>query len=853
MYCDVTNTRAVARSTIITDLGRVQYIFSDKTGTLTQNVMRFKRCSVDGMMFGAPIAKSRPGSEPEAEEDKPSEFHPLRQLLVGKVKVGRGDSRAGLEGLGSSGDVEVSADNKLTLNAEMFLRVLCLCHTVVVEKDLDQKAPKGKKKAVKKSRSSVSDAVKKIFGSEKKESNISERGEDSGAEMDAPKVDDVTPESAVGMGPDGAPSGFAYQAESPDEGALVSESSRTFGFQVITRDSSGIRLRAKSPSLLSDPDIVEGLKSGSKTLLQLAAETASKVDYSKGDGKAAEVVGGQERIETWEILAVNKFDSERKRMSILLRSPPELGSLPILFCKGADSAMLDRDVCTGLPAEDDDAVIADLAFKTYEGQPVGEWEVSQTLGLQSHLGDFASEGLRTLVLGMRIVSEEQCSEWLDMYRSAATAMSDRDEKLTAAAKKIETELYIVGATAIEDKLQVGVPDTIAQLEKAGIKLWVLTGDKRETAVEIGYSTHVLTNKMHLTEVPDKGAHHVRTQMCMEFIRLIKMGKIPLYQRSQVDKDDAMSFESLRFTFGKYRRNFARGVRGVFYRLAFTLNIRRDWAKRELDELGDEEIAEAQVLPDRIRRKLVRDRADKVIQDWLNSPEGKAQSKKREPETKGAASNDGQTSLATDEPPRVFSRAKSARLVLSSMKSEGWLSQSERRNLSLAQLTAHESRSRMMESRSDELPLVDEDTLSLQSFFADPKAATKGDFDRRKRTLLERWFAVDRDVRKGMLRKHLTAEKMARIAEGHETETPAKPSATGEGPRALVIEGAALKHLLGDPELEELLFAVASHCEAVIACRVSPKQKALLVNLVRHNVKPEPVTLAIGGECMFALL
>ena len=67
---------------------------------------------------------------------------------------------------------------------------------------------------------------------------------------------------------------------------------------------------------------------------------------------------------------------------------------------------------------------------------------------------------------------------------------------------MENSLHIVGATAIEDKLQKGVPDTIARLAQAGIKLWVLTGDKRETAVEIGYSTRVLTPHMHLVVVKD---------------------------------------------------------------------------------------------------------------------------------------------------------------------------------------------------------------------------------------------------------------------------------------------------------------------------------------------------------------
>jgi magnesium-transporting ATPase (P-type) len=822
MYCDQTNTRAVARSTIITDLGRVQYIFSDKTGTLTQNVMRFKRCSVDGMMFGSPIAKTRPG----AKESERSEFHPLKRLLVGNIKL---PVVSGLQGLGAiSGEYEIQMDKKLTMNAEMFCRVLCLCHTVVVEKDLDQK--KGK------SKNSVATVKKRgifggLFGKPQKESADAET-----MSSKIEKPEEVAPELAIGAkGPDGAPFGFAYQAESPDEGALVSAASRTFGFQVITRDSSGIRVRINSPSHLRDPAVIEGLRNGSKTLLNLAASTASNVNYAEGD--LPKNNPDQASEEVWEILAVNKFDSDRKRMSILLRSPTELGSLPMLFCKGADSAMLDRAVCTGLPAEDDEAVIARRAFseRRLGQEDEDEWEVAQTLGLQTHLGDFASEGLRTLVLGMRVLSEDQCATWLEEFKTAATSLKDRDGMLTAAAKKIETELFIVGATAIEDKLQVGVPDTIATLGKAGIKLWVLTGDKRETAVEIGYATHVLTNKMHLTEVPDNGVDHVRTQMSMEFIRLVKMGKLPLFQRSVVDQKDNRSTASFMFSMGKGWRAFKRTMRALFYRMMYTLGIWKVWAGTVLEAIKDEAKAEADVLPERVRMKRVRDRADKIIQDWLKSAEGVKQRQKR-PSRLNEPSDDG-TSLASEEVPRVFSRAESARHMLSSIKSEGGLSQAEKRSLSLAQVTVtHRSK--------DDEPLVDEDALSLDSFFPDSKAKTRGDFDRRKRTLLERLFAVDRDVRKGMLMKHMNSQRLATILEEQQNKTQTAPS-PADGPRALVIEGAALKHMLGDPDLEEVLFSVARHCDAVIACRVSPKQKALLVNLVRHNVRPEPVTLAIG--------
>lgn len=833
MYCDQTNTRAVARSTIVTDLGRIQYIFSDKTGTLTQNVMRFKRCSVDGIMFGAPIAKSRPGAE---QDDHPSEFHPLKRLLVGNVSLPK---PSGLQGLGGeeSGEFEIQADNKLTLNAEMFLRVLSLCHTVVVEKDLDMTAVARKSESVNKSNSSW---MKGLFGSSstsKKKSN-----EDSIDESEKPAEKSETAPAANtdpnAQGPDGAPYGFAYQAESPDEGALVSAASSTFGFQVVTRDSSGIKLRVNSPSILRDQEVVEALKNGSKTLLSLAAESASAVSYSDGGGGAAHEPVDAHTEETWEILAVNKFDSDRKRMSILLRAPKELGSLPILFCKGADSAMLDPAVCTGLHAEDDNTKIAERAYgrASIAGKEAEEqWELSQTLGLQAHLGDFATEGLRTLVLGMRILTEEECEKWLEQFRAAATSLKDRDGMLTAAAKAIESQLYVVGATAIEDKLQVGVPQTIATLEKAGIKLWVLTGDKRETAIEIGYSTHVLTNKMHLTEVPDNGAEHVQTQLAMEFTRLVKLGKLPFYQRSIVDNDDGGKMEACMFSMGKFLRGCRRSLKGTFYQALLAIGVMKGRAADMLLEIKADQEKEAQILPERVRMKKVRDRADKVIAEWLKSAEGVKLRQKRG--GRKEPSDDG-ISLASEELPRVFSRAQSAKNIMTSIRSEGGLSESDRRSLSLANMTA------AGRPRDDFLPLVDEDTLSLDSFFPDAKAATRGDFDRRKRTLLERLFAVDRDVRKGRLMKHMNSERLATILEAQETGQHKVPSPT-DGPRAIVIEGAALKHMLGDPELEEILFAVASNCDAVIACRVSPKQKALLVNLVRHNIVPEPVTLAIG--------
>ena len=194
MYDPTTNTCAEPRSTIVTDLGQIQYIFSDKTGTLTQNVMRFKRCSIDGYVYGSPIAKARPSAQkPSAtttnnanavnvshhdtdddDDHQPTEFHPVVQALG-------------------------SGNQSMSFNAELFLRVMSLCHTVVVEKDLDLPT-----------RKSVST---KNNGDDKDNNDLENPNEE---------------QHTVGSG--GAPYGYAYQAESPDEGALVSGKAAIFQY-----------------------------------------------------------------------------------------------------------------------------------------------------------------------------------------------------------------------------------------------------------------------------------------------------------------------------------------------------------------------------------------------------------------------------------------------------------------------------------------------------------------------------------------------------------------------------------------------------------------------------------------------
>ena len=175
---------------------------------------------------------------------------------------------------------------------------------------------------------------------------------------------------------------------------------------------------------------------------------------------------GEER--EYQVLNTLEFNSSRKRMSAIIRMPD--GKI-ILFCKGADSVIYSR-----LKRSEQ----AQLRKETAE-----------------HLEMFAREGLRTLCIAQRELGEEEYQLWNKEHDIAALAIQDREEKLESVSDSIERDLTLLGGTAIEDRLQDGVPDTIALLGDAGIKLWVLTGDKVETAINIGFSCNLLNNDMDL--------------------------------------------------------------------------------------------------------------------------------------------------------------------------------------------------------------------------------------------------------------------------------------------------------------------------------------------------------------------
>ncbi|XP_059648640.1 putative phospholipid-transporting ATPase 9 [Cornus florida] len=177
-------------------------------------------------------------------------------------------------------------------------------------------------------------------------------------------------------------------------------------------------------------------------------------------------LSGRKVERLYKLLNVLEFNSSRKRMSVIVRN--DEGKL-LLLCKGADSVLFERLAKNG---------------REYEEET------------RDHVNDYADAGLRTLLLAYRELSEEEYKEFNEKFTEAKNSLNaDRETMIDEVTEEIEKDLILLGATAVEDKLQNGVPECIDKLAQAGIKIWVLTGDKMETAINIGFSCSLLRQGM----------------------------------------------------------------------------------------------------------------------------------------------------------------------------------------------------------------------------------------------------------------------------------------------------------------------------------------------------------------------
>ena len=176
---------------------------------------------------------------------------------------------------------------------------------------------------------------------------------------------------------------------------------------------------------------------------------------------------GEDESQTAEIefLYLIEFSSDRKRETVIVKDKGVIK----LYCKGADSIIKAR-VSPDTPPQ---------VLKQ------GEYYVDK----------FSKQGYRTLFISMKILSQAEFNSFMDEVKVASTSLDNKDELLTAAFEKVEKNLYIIGATIVEDKLQDNVPETIRDLHLANIKIWMLTGDKMDTAENIAKSCNLINEEM----------------------------------------------------------------------------------------------------------------------------------------------------------------------------------------------------------------------------------------------------------------------------------------------------------------------------------------------------------------------
>jgi phospholipid-translocating P-type ATPase (flippase) len=382
IYHEETDSRCVVRSMGLNDeLGVITHVFSDKTGTLTCNVMDFRKCSINGKSYGEGTTEiglarlKRMGLHEEADKlkslkpdaDMPQYVNFIGRDLIEELKTSDRDGSLGDLGTsGSQGPVRTAAQD--------FFTVLAVCHTIIPE-----------------------------------------------------VIDGET----------------SLSASSPDEQALVAGAA-FFGYEFVGRTPGTAMVKGRT---LDGEDL------------------------------------------QFEVLCVLEFNSKRKRMSVVVREPPSMGSRLRLYTKGADSVIY--------PLIAETPEMADLKITTL-----------------AHMVGYADDGLRTLVIAAKDLDEEWFVEWYKAYNKASGDLEQIERKkkdlpndIDDVEEKLEAGLTLLGATAIEDKLQDGVPDCIAKLRAADMNVWMLTGDKMETAINIAFACQLLTTEMRRFEVSFESVEH----------------------------------------------------------------------------------------------------------------------------------------------------------------------------------------------------------------------------------------------------------------------------------------------------------------------------------------------------------
>jgi len=551
MYDPVSNTPMEAHTTTINEeLGQVSYIFSDKTGTLTDNVMKFRKMSVAGTAWlhdfdlpkdsedATPSIRERTSKQKaKGKADWPHNHtnsgHFSADYSISTEPQGSITRRPSAASVWKSSARPAKAQPELrtedllqymihkphgifTCKARFFLLSIALCHTCLpeVQRDgsIDFQSASPDELALIRAAQELGFVV--IDRSAQSITLRTHPGGPGSQEMsETYEILDVIEFSSkrkrmsiVVRFPDGRRCIFCKGADTILMKRLKLASMATQKVAEVQRRAS-VRKSIEAEQALRKMSEASPRNSLSRDGVNL-----NKMSVG-GLARSGSVVHGaapiRDELDTW--LKNREHDVDLASIdnpAAYTLSPTSIQNevrQSVAFSDCGNSNELDDDVYDDLVDESlavNDAAVYERTFQ--------------------HIDDFATEGLRTLLYGYRFLDEDEYDKWKKVFHDATTSLVNRQQLIENVGEMIEQDFELAGATAIEDKLQKGVPETIDKLRRANIKMWMLTGDKRETAINIGHSCRLIKDYSHVI-ILDSETGMVENLMATSMLEITRGG------------------------------------------------------------------------------------------------------------------------------------------------------------------------------------------------------------------------------------------------------------------------------------------------------------------------------------------